>query len=152
MLLTGPQSCDNATMALLPAKCPESRGLGLFERQQNSGYNGSRSEPSISEGLDNLRLGDQIDPVSIFGTNYAVNASLWQDHISLKVTNAVDEIQNLVAVLALASANYWIATIGIGYGKQYWVYDAAQFFIDELGISRGYLESLLGLHCRPILR
>lgn len=160
-LLPGLQSCNFSTNIQFPTNCLFTRGVGQYQSRQNTGYDGSLIGSLLGggvQGIEDVSFGTDLNATFIFGPNYTVPATVWEDYISLSNSGSFESKQNPVRIfccnITKLLARYhrrriWFQATDIVIFDKPDVVN--EFDIEEYGISRANPKFVMGLHSRCIL-
>jgi hypothetical protein len=113
-----PPSCPNVSST--PANCASTRGVGMTQGVQSTGYDPSKENAAIGVGLTATNLGSGFE---IAGSNYTTSVgALWVDSLSLQytslndTTNAIRATTVSAPIFGLNNSLYYLSTMGVAPG------------------------------------
>lgn len=101
-----------------PEECAVQRGVGLYNGQQSTGYVGGLSGSYQELATQYLGLGAQLDPLTLFGTDYNISALSGLDVVSVQHTNNswTPPLQE-TPIFSIQSLYYGLPILGLGFGQ-----------------------------------
>jgi hypothetical protein len=116
--LPEPGNCTNSSASFSSSDCAATRGVGFYEGAQSLGYDGSRSNTSRALDLVNMDIGGQLDPGTLFGSEYLATGMLWVDYLYMSSGTGSSTVNSSdqVPIYGYRDIEYYLPTFGIGYG------------------------------------
>ena len=114
-------SCASAAAALgtfTVNDCAVGRGIGLLDGTQSGGYVGTSSESYRVLGISSVDLGSHLQPATLFGTGYNVDADAGLDFVSVQAgNNTFVQAAKNTTIFSDNSSFYMLPTLGLGLGE-----------------------------------